>query len=167
MPCPKELVPSSEGNQSESPGSFILPGPSLDDAPEPTTHILDFPLVQPCVSDHVLLSSRELADNMGKAGIPRSTDTAAHHIVAENERRAEEARRILNRFGVGINSADNGVYLPDKPESTAPGIYHRGLHTNTYYNEVNDRLRGAASRNEVLEALEDIRTELLNGTFPY
>jgi hypothetical protein len=156
------------------------PGPRLDagleqtltlpgfpaDQPEPTTRIYDFPLVQPCLEDSILLSSK-LARALEKAGIPRPPNTAAHHIVAENAMRAEEARRILRHFGVDINAAANGVYLPVEQEGTTSGLYHPSLHSNAYYTEVNDRLRGATSENEVLEILDDIRGELLNGTFPY
>ena len=37
---------------------------------------------------------------------------AAHHIVAGTARLAQDARDVLYKFGVGINDAVNGVFLP-------------------------------------------------------
>jgi hypothetical protein len=108
-----------------------------------------------------------LAANMEAAGVARPAQTAAHHIVAAGSPKAAEARRILTRFGIDINDAHNGVFLPDTPSSAAPGLYHRTLHTHVYFEEVNARLSQATSRQDVLDILNDIRTELLNGTFPH
>ena len=39
-------------------------------------------------------------------------DNAAHHIVAGGSPKTEVARIILERFGIGINDVENGVFLP-------------------------------------------------------
>lgn len=41
---------------------------------------------------------------------------AAHHIVAGNSPKASEARAIMQKFGIDINDASNGVFLPTKKE---------------------------------------------------
>ena len=103
-------------------------------------------------------ASRKLASNLEKSGIVRPVDSAAHHVVAFGAAKAAPARDILERYGIDINSADNGVFLGSQQ--------HGGLHTGTYYDEVNARLSGVNSRQEVLEVLKDISTGLQNGTFP-
>ena len=89
---------------------------------------------------------------------------AAHHIVAGSAKKASTARSILQKFGVDINDASNGVFLP-----TANGVSvaanHRTLHTNLYYDKVNSMLLMATSKDDVLDILDEIRDELLNGTF--
>ncbi len=65
---------------------------------------------------------------MRKQGLVRYVSQHAHHIVAQGARQASRARRILKRFKIDVNSADNGVYL-DKS-------VHQGLHTNAYYAKV-------------------------------
>lgn len=48
-----------------------------------------------------------------------------------------------------------------------PGNYHRTLHTETYFREVYNRIKHVKNEDELREALEQIRKELENGTFPY
>jgi hypothetical protein len=92
--------------------------------------------------------------------------TAAHHIVAHGNKMAAPAQRVLMRFNIHIDNAANGVFLPDRAASAAPGMYHRNLHTTGYYQAVNQALGNARTRQQALDILDDIRTELLNGTFP-
>jgi hypothetical protein len=72
----------------------------------------------------------------------------------------------LTRFKVDINAAENGVFLPDRAASAPPGMYHRTLHTQRYYEGVNNALRDVRTRQEALEVLGDIRDQLQSGTFP-
>lgn len=61
----------------------------------------------------------------------------AHHIVASTHRRADKARKLLGRYGIDINSADNGVGL-------ANGLHHgNGLHSYKGIDEVLRRLKTA------------------------
>ena len=92
--------------------------------------------------------------------------TAAHHIVAHGRKIAAPAQNVLTRFNIHIDDAANGVFLPDRAASAAPGMYHRTLHTTRYYQAVNQALTSARTRQKALDILDDIRTELLNGTFP-
>lgn len=109
-------------------------------------------------------SSRTLGKNLEKAGNPRPVDHAQHHIVAENDLRAERARQILDNFGVKIDDIENGVWLPHRP-AAGKGAYHPQLHTDKYYLEVEALLEQATSRGHAIEILKDIGQKLANGTF--
>jgi len=112
-------------------------------------------------------SSRVLGKNLETAGLTRPPGTAAHHIVAGTSPKAIKARGALERFEVDINSTENGVFLPARGGSPAPGASHPRLHTNKYFDEVNVRLDQAATRDEAVQVLRDIRDELMKGMFPY
>ncbi|HAN8568378.1 TPA: Rhs family protein [Escherichia coli] len=85
--------------------------------------------------------------------------SAAHHIVAWDDPRALGARKILEKYGIHIDSAENGIFLKH-----VPGSYHRVIHTNKYYADVEARLADAAKANGkqgVLDELDAIRDDLL------
>ena len=85
-------------------------------------------------------------------------NNAAHHIVAGRAPDAEEARQILKKFGIGINDANNGVFL-----STVKGVggtYHPSMHTIEYYVGVNQKLRVAQSGDDVITILNKIGKSL-------
>jgi len=106
----------------------------------------------------------------------RPANTAAHHVVSWYDERAEEAREILRRFGIHIDSEFNGVYLPtakkNLPHPNMPDSYsHTEVHTKYYYTNMNALLAVEANipnatRSDIEAALEDIATELQEGTFP-
>jgi hypothetical protein len=75
---------------------------------------------------------------------------------------------VLERFGININAAENGVFLPLNISSPNPGgaAIHSTLHTNAYYEAVNGLLSQVTSRTEALEVLSFIRDRLLTSTFP-
>jgi len=94
-----------------------------------------------------------------KAGWLRGPGDAAHHIVASGARRALPARRILARYGVDINSSENGLFMANN--------VHSRLHTRDYYDAVNSLLLQAQNRQQVLQALSTIRVRLQqSGTYP-
>jgi hypothetical protein len=113
--------------------------------------------------------SRTLARNLAKGGYPRPIGHAAHHIVPPREYRfkeAVEARKILEKFGIDINSADNGVWLPYKHKpAPGEGTYHPSLHRGPYYAEVERLLRLATTKEKAIETLKDIGQQLSNGSF--
>ena len=110
-------------------------------------------------------SSKVLRKNMINAGIKiPDYPHAAHHIVAGTSKKAEEARKILEKFDIDINDAANGVFLPTE-KNISEAMYHPSLHTNKYYDEVNQMLREAETRDDVLDILELISQKLLDGTF--
>lgn len=113
-------------------------------------------------------SSRVLGANLEAAGAVRPAGSAAHHIVAGSAARAAEARAVLQRYGIDINDAGNGVFLPARMTSPNPtgAAVHSTIHTNAYYAEVNSLLGQATTRGEALDALAYVRSQLLSGGFP-
>jgi hypothetical protein len=92
---------------------------------------------------------------------------AAHHIVPSSDARstqALQAREKLRLFGIDINDASNGVFLPTS-KNISQSTYHRTLHTAEYYEKVNNMLSSAKSREQALEVLAEIKSMLMNGTF--
>ncbi len=113
-------------------------------------------------------SSKKLADALITAGIKRPDGTDAHHIVALGHRLAAESRRILAQFGVKIDEAVNGVFLPSNMKSSNPknAIVHATLANNhKYYKIVEIALQEAKSQADVIQILGRIRKALLDGTF--
>ena len=104
--------------------------------------------------------SRTLGRNLEKQGELRpSGDHDAHHIVAWNHWRAERARQILEQWGIDIDAAVNGVWLPR--------AYHRTLNNSAaYYDAVHRMLEKATSKKDVLETLQTIKQLLSTGEFP-
>lgn len=108
-----------------------------------------------------------LAENLEAVGKVRPPNSAAHHVVAGTDPRAAQARAILQRDGIDINEAANGVFLPKNSKFAAPPVQtHSTVHTNRYYDEVNLELSRAAP-GTVRDVLADIEQRLLNGTFPH
>ncbi|MBU1535337.1 AHH domain-containing protein [Myxococcota bacterium] len=110
-------------------------------------------------------SSRALSQALEAGGHVRPAASAAHHIVAGGAEAAAPARAVLKRFGIGINNAANGVFLPaSRAAPNAEGAaVHSTLHTRPYYQAVNDALGQATTRGEALEALGALRQGLLGG----
>lgn len=107
-----------------------------------------------------------LSDNLGAAGIVRPSDTDDHHIIAHGDKRSNYLRDKFNAWGIDINSAENGVFLPSKPGSAAPGSYHPSLNNDDYHNQIRLDFTGVSSRQEALDVLRHIREQLLSGTHP-
>ena len=110
-------------------------------------------------------SSRILGNKLEKTGDPKLADHATHHIVAENDSRADRSRQILDSFGIKVDEVENGVRLPYK-KGIGTGEYHPSVHTDRYYQEVEQLLDGATSKEEAIAILKDIGQRLKNGTFP-
>ena len=68
----------------------------------------------------------------------------------------EAARAILDKFGIGINSVANGVYLSN----------HKGRHSIGYSKKLYEELGKAKTREEVLRTLNRYRIGLLKGDIP-
>jgi RHS repeat-associated protein len=110
-------------------------------------------------------NSTVLRQNLIDAGIEvPDYANAAHHIVAGNSPKAAEARAILQKYGIDINDAENGVFLPTVKDA-AESAYHPSLHTNSYYAEVNNLLSDVSSKSEAIDILKYISEELTNRTF--
>ncbi|GAA2604996.1 hypothetical protein GCM10010436_02740 [Paractinoplanes durhamensis] len=102
---------------------------------------------------------------MVKAGIARPAETAAHHIVASGAVRADPARQVLKKFGIDVNSAENGVFLPQNLGSANPtgASAHSVIHSGYYYDYVNDLLSRAKNATEAQAALDQVRQQLKDG----
>ena len=110
-------------------------------------------------------SSKVLDANMKKANkkVPKYKH-AAHHIVAGTAPKAQPARAIFLKYRIDINDEANGIYLPTD-KTVTERTYHPSLHTNDYYEAVNQLIVAAQSREDVFDILEYIYDELENDTF--
>jgi hypothetical protein len=113
--------------------------------------------------------SKVLGENLEAVGKVRPDNSAAHHIVAgkENYVNAKETRKLLEEANIDINEATNGVFLPKNSKYVIDDATpHANGHTNTYYDNLYDRLKSVAKEERRYE-LQKISEELLKGTFPY
>ncbi|MFE3270833.1 AHH domain-containing protein [Streptomyces sp. NPDC059215] len=111
----------------------------------------------------------KLRNALNAAGdLEPATPHSPHHIVAGNSPKAAPARAQLDLFGIGINDAENGVWLPRSSSSPNPNglSVHSRIHTNDYYNHVNDLMSGARNRDEALDVIQHVRRQLLDGYWP-
>jgi hypothetical protein len=83
----------------------------------------------------------------GAGIVPPGLDYHAHHIVPRGMKGAETAREILERADIGIDSAENGIWLPGNSAAVnADGSHiHQGIHSGQYLNHVT-RILAAAER---------------------
>lgn len=76
--------------------------------------------------------------------------------MAHSDRRAERSRRILARFNIDLHDHwANGVKL----DATT----HAGVHTNKYYQYLEQAPERATTREDALGILDQVRRELLTG----
>ena len=114
--------------------------------------------------------TERLRKNLTAAGEPKpGKGCAAHHIVMKDDGKfpaSKNARKILEECGIDIDSAENGVWLPDTQEDSAcHGVYHRTLHTQDYADYVYRLLKFAKEKSGcdgVVSALKDIKSGLTN-----
>ncbi len=127
-----------------------------------------FDLTDEIVYDGTISHPKTLGINLEKAmGSKIPENASRHHIVPWNEsdENAVISRQILKRFNVDIDSAYNGVALPQGAQAQAEALgmaYHRTLHTAQYYQEVQLELSACQTRDQVIEVLNDIRKALLS-----
>jgi len=126
--------------------------------------------------EHNKYHSKKLSDNiLANNNSKRPENTAAHHIVAWDDIRASQSRLRLAAFGIDINHAANGVFLPrfskNIPLRAMPKAYaHSIVHTRQYYLNVEflleETIAEGLGRKEIIETLQDIGEDLQSGTFP-
>jgi A nuclease family of the HNH/ENDO VII superfamily with conserved AHH len=99
--------------------------------------------------------------------ILRGKGESLHHIVAWDDERAKLAREVLKKFKIDIDDAANGVFLPATTKSVNPkgALVHSTLHTDAYYEKIDDLLIAAKTRADAIQKLKRIRETLLDGTF--
>ncbi|MGY2184397.1 AHH domain-containing protein, partial [Pseudomonas agarici] len=110
------------------------------------------------------LTSCELSNAMERNGTIRPLNSAAHHIVPETAKGARPARDVLQKYNIGINKNENGVFLPtNKNTSSTPGILHNGKHPNKYLDAINRRIITAdkiGGKQAVINELQKIKNIL-------
>jgi A nuclease family of the HNH/ENDO VII superfamily with conserved AHH len=113
-------------------------------------------------------SAKVLARAMKLVGKIRLPGEFCHHIVAHGAERAKPALAILKKFGINVDEAVNGVFLPGFEKSLNPlkKAVHGNLHKNSYYDAVNEMLKDANSPAEVRRILRDIALDLEKGIVP-
>jgi hypothetical protein len=114
--------------------------------------------------------SAVLGAELKAAGIsPPGTDYHAHHIVPRGMRGAERAREILERAGIGIDTATNGIWLPgnSKAVNADGSLIHQGIHSRNYLRHITRILAGAEAaggRNAVWSAMTRLRQRIHDAT---
>lgn len=123
--------------------------------------------------------SRILGNNLLRAdkNLQRPQEVDAHHVVAAQDYRAEESRKILFFIWfIGINDAANGIFMPRYQSSKIASLPnsppHQGvgnIHTGTYHTSVFRRLNIASKQDASAgrATLKRIASEIIAGTFPY
>jgi hypothetical protein len=106
-------------------------------------------------------AGRTLAHNLRVFGFYGPNSWPAHHIVAGLEKFASslQARKILERCGIDINSPLNGVFIDP--------LIHSGRHLERYSQEIYallERAEREAGKDGVRAALSKIQYEMRTGT---
>jgi hypothetical protein len=95
------------------------------------------------------------------------------HVVALKDDQAETARKKLFDWWIGINDADNGVFLPRWANKKVAGFpnapLHGPIHTEVYHASAYARLRAVpkADAEAGRVRLRGIKAQLQAGTFPW
>ncbi len=100
-------------------------------------------------------------------GKPRPAACCAHHIVALTDFAALPARIIIFKWNIGINDADNGVFLPAHQvgmPNYPKAVRHSPYHAPEYHTAVLARVRRAKDEPGCRLQLRRIKKDLLAGT---
>jgi hypothetical protein len=152
-------IPLNPGDLIETfPGEVVVTSPLVTPIPDQAVPDIEA-LVPPDIDPIEILARNILRDRMAAAGRAGEQyghvfqpGEEAHHVVAANARAAAAARGRLTEFGIDVNDPVNGVALP--------GSFHRGIHTEAYYRELNRQLELAQSRDDVIAVLRDEASRL-------
>ncbi|UYI77765.1 MAG: AHH domain-containing protein [Fusobacterium varium] len=120
-----------------------------------------------------------LRDQLLKSGVEEPNyQNAAHHVVAEKGTGMPDATRILEKLGIDVNSACNGVFLPTKKASKTDydtETLHSGPNGADYKKTVNSRINNAykdavkkgLSKDKIIEKvvkeIDNIKNDLQTG----
>lgn len=88
---------------------------------------------------------------------------AAHHIVGKD---TPTAAAKMKAFGIDVDDANNGVFLPTSKKCNMYGPIHNGRHGQEYRNTVELVFQNVENREDCLDALEAIKQNLLAGYIP-
>lgn len=151
--------------------SWVGSPPTIDDLKDLVINGLGtiFPISKPLLGQLTFKAPSEiLGDNLKDARVPRPTGSEAHQIIPEGvkDERLQNIRDKLAGYGIGINDAVNGVYLPGPKGDASDGSYLRSLHNSKYYDQLQRDFARVQSREEAIEVLGRIREELKSSTYP-
>ena len=85
----------------------------------------------------------------------------AHHLLPVNNF-GDEIGIKLHKWGVDLNGAENGVWLPEYTYPRYNGSTHKGGHFKSYTETVVERLEEATDKESAIAILDEIRDDLLN-----
>jgi len=86
----------------------------------------------------------------------------AHHIFDYVEHLSPLGQK-LQKWGIDLNAAENGVWLPKSATSGSLAVPHSGRSTQAYKDEVARRLGQATDKTSALGILDSVRQDLLSG----
>ena len=99
-------------------------------------------------------------------GLERPFGSVAHHIVAFADKRAVEARAILEKAGININDAVNGIYLPGTKISQ--GSWWGCSSNNSALMPITDEVtRRLQQSDDVQKTLSKLERTFLRGDFRF
>ncbi|HYK74647.1 MAG TPA: transglutaminase domain-containing protein [Pseudoneobacillus sp.] len=127
--------------------------------------------------------SKILSDELANAGITRPADVETHHIVPAKQA-GQDIVNILQRNGIHINSAANGVHLPAIDNPAWPGqVTHNAFlnltdsgnpmfrHGQVYIDYIASNIRAideaGLGRDVMIDFLNETRQKLLNGEIDF
>lgn len=85
---------------------------------------------------------------------------AAHHVVGSC---SKIAKPKLKRYGIDINDAMNGIFLPNNVDSKAKGVGHSGRSGESYCEAVDKRFLGCKSKEDCYIVLDELKKQLYDG----
>lgn len=115
-----------------------------------------------------------LGNNMEKVlNTSKPANTASHHIVAKNLPSAQVSRQIMQKYGIDINDARNGVWLPtDYDMADKYGVQpHVGsggyVHSNEFQGAIAERMVRCKNASDVVAVLDWARNICLSRSYTY
>ena len=88
---------------------------------------------------------------------------AAHHLIGKD---TPKAAAKLKAFGIDVDDAINGVFLPTSKKCKIPGPIHNGRHGVEYRQTVELIFEDVQTLDECLDALEALKQNLVSEYIP-
>ncbi len=112
----------------------------------------------------VATNRAQLAANLSASGQARpSANHQAHHIIPFGDSRAAQLRARLRAVGIDVNDSRNGIWLRTSG-AAGSGTAHNETMRRSYFEELRVRFTGCVTQSDYLRVLNQLRTELTNGT---
>jgi A nuclease family of the HNH/ENDO VII superfamily with conserved AHH len=106
--------------------------------------------------------SRELGDNLIAGGSPKpGTGYQPHHVIPINDPRAADIQRRLQDARIDLNSAANGVWLPQNSSVSNKGeTPHNETFRDSYFDYLDKAFAGATDKADLESRLQQVRDDL-------